>query len=64
MSDGLTHTDKELNHCPSCGGDNISYEGHFNSGSQRVICGDCDAEWYEVWTYAGIIVAEEGEVKE
>ena len=64
MTDELTHTDKELNHCPSCGGDNITYQGHFDSGRQRVTCGDCDAEWHEVWNYAGIVMFEEGKVIE
>lgn len=64
MTDDLTHTDKELCHCPSCGSDYISYEGGFCDGSQRVACVDCDAEWHEVWTWAGIMMTEEGEVNE
>ena len=63
MSDDLTHTDKELNHCPACWGEDISYAHSFCDGSILVSCGDCDAMWYEVWTYAGIMMVE-GEVKE
>jgi formate dehydrogenase maturation protein FdhE len=62
MSNDLTHTDKELNHCPACGSDDITYTDTFN-GSIPVSCMDCDAQWYEVWTYAGIMMVQ-GEVKE
>ena len=61
MTDDLTHTEKELNHCPACGSDDISYNDTFN-GSIPVRCMDCDAEWYEVWTWAGILY--DGEVKQ
>jgi transposase-like protein len=54
MTDELTHTDKELNHCPRCRSEAITYIGTFNNGSQQVECVDCGADWYEVWTYAGV----------
>ena len=63
MTDDLTHTENELCHCPSCGSDDISYDGGFCDGSQLVSCGDCYAKWYEVWTYAGIMMVE-GEVNQ
>jgi len=58
MTDDLTHTDKELNHCPACKSDDIRYDGHFESGSQKVSCDACEATWFEVWTYAGIFYAD------
>jgi len=63
MTDDLTHTDKELNHCPACGSKYITYTDSFNDGNIRVSCMDCDARWYEVWTWAGIMMVE-GEVKQ
>jgi len=63
MTDDLTHSEKELNHCPACGSKDITYTDSFNDGNIRVSCMDCDARWYEVWTWAGIMMVE-GEVKQ
>ena len=52
--DELQFTEKELNYCPVCNSDNISYEGHFNEGNQKVECGECLASWFEVWSYCGV----------
>lgn len=60
MTDELKHTEQELNRCPLCGSDHISYTDSFADGGMPVACGDCNATWWEVWTYAGVDLIEEG----
>tara|TARA_R100001463_G_scaffold76199_7_gene130277 strand:- start:10049 stop:10261 length:213 start_codon:yes stop_codon:yes gene_type:complete len=58
----LTHTSRELDHCPACRSEDISYRDGFCDGIIHVVCNDCNARWDEAWTYAGIVMIE-GKVK-
>ena len=60
-NDILTHTKRELQRCPVCNCDHINYEGNFESGSMRVGCIECGATWYEVWSWVGITLIEDGD---
>mgnify|MGYP003150042942 CR=1 FL=1 len=60
-NDVLTHKHDEVNHCPACWSDDISYADTFNDGSILVTCGDCYAKWYEVWSWVGITLIEDGD---
>ena len=46
----------ELNECPSCGSDDITYTDSIVDGSVEVQCetDDCDSVWIEHWKYIGI----------
>ena len=59
----MTVESQEPNYCPACRSDDISYADTFHDGAILVSCGDCDAKWYELWTYAGIMMVE-GEMKQ
>ena len=54
----VTHTERELNHCPVCKSDDIHYVGHFEHGVQQVSCDACTAVWQELWEYSGVVLVE------
>ena len=42
-------------HCPYCGGKNISAEGFdAEAEGQKVLCYDCNEEWWDVYKFVGI----------
>ena len=44
--------------CPTCGSDEITYEGWFECGSIDVWCEDCGSRWCELWQFTGIVMIE------
>ena len=60
-NDVLTHKHDEVENCPVCGHHHINYEGNFHSGSIRCGCMECGARWWEVWSWVGITLIEDGD---